>query len=194
MLRGLYNMEEKINRQKAWDALCKYNKSDALRKHGLAVEGAMRHFAKLYNEDEDVWGIIGLLHDIDYEMYPDKHCAKSQEIMKEEGFPESYIRAVASHGYGIVNEIKPESNAEKVLYTIDELTGLIGAAALMRPSKSIMDLEVKSVKKKFKAKGFAAGVDRNVILNGCNMIDMELDKVIENTILGMRNVAGEIGL
>jgi putative nucleotidyltransferase with HDIG domain len=194
MLRGLYNMEEKINRQKAWDALCKYNKSDALRKHGLAVEGAMRHFAKLYNEDEDVWGIIGLLHDIDYEMYPDKHCAKSQEIMREEGFPESYIRAVASHGYGIVNEIKPESNAEKVLYTIDELTGLIGAAALMRPSKSIMDLEVKSVKKKFKAKGFAAGVDRNVILNGCNMIDMELDKVIENTILGMRNVAEDIGL
>lgn len=187
-------MEEKINRQKAWDALCKYNKSDALRKHGLAVEGAMRHFAKLYNEDEDVWGIIGLLHDIDYEMYPDKHCAKSQEIMREEGFPESYIRAVASHGYGIVNEIKPESNAEKVLYTIDELTGLIGAAALMRPSKSVMDLEVKSVKKKFKTKGFAAGVDRNVILNGCNMIDMELDKVIENTILGMRNVAEDIGL
>lgn len=107
---------------------------------------------------------------------------------------ESYIRAVASHGYGIVNEIKPESNAEKVLYTIDELTGLIGAAALMRPSKSVMDLEVKSVKKKFKAKGFAAGVDRNVILNGCKMIDMELDKVIENTILGMRNVAEDIGL
>lgn len=187
-------MEEKIDRQKAWDALCKYNKSDALRKHGLAVEGAMRHFAKLYNEDEDIWGIIGLLHDIDYEMYPDEHCAKSQEIMREEGFTESYIRAVASHGYGIVNEIKPESNAEKVLYTIDELTGLIGAAALMRPSKSIMDLEVKSVKKKFKAKGFAAGVDRNVILNGCNMIDMELDKVIENTILGMRNVAEDIGL
>ncbi|AQS07272.1 HDIG domain-containing metalloprotein [Clostridium beijerinckii] len=187
-------MEEKINRQKAWDVLCKYNKSDALRKHGLAVEGAMRHFAKLYNEDEDVWGIIGLLHDIDYEMYPDEHCAKSQEIMKEEGFSESYIRAVASHGYGIVNEIKPESNAEKVLYTIDELTGLIGAAALMRPSKSVMDLEVKSVKKKFKTKGFAAGVDRNVILNGCKMIDMELDKVIENTILGMRNVAEDIGL
>lgn len=154
----------------------------------------MRHFAKLYNEDEDVWGIIGLLHDIDYEMYPDEHCAKSQEIMKEEGFSESYIRAVASHGYGIVNEIKPESNAEKVLYTIDELTGLIGAAALMRPSKSVMDLEVKSVKKKFKTKGFAAGVDRNVILNGCKMIDMELDKVIENTILGMRNVAEDIGL
>jgi len=194
MLRGLYNMKEKINRQKAWDALCKYNKSDALRKHGLAVEGAMRHFAKLYNENEDVWGVIGLLHDIDYEMYPDEHCAKSQEIMKEEGFLESYIRAVASHGYGIVNEIKPESNAEKVLYTIDELTGLIGAAALMRPSKSVMDLEVNSVKKKFKAKGFAAGVDRNVILNGCKMIDMELDKVIENTILGMRNVAEDIGL
>lgn len=187
-------MEEKINRQKAWDVLCKYNKKWCTQKTWTSSRGAMRHFAKLYNEDEDVWGIIGLLHDIDYEMYPDEHCAKSQEIMKEEGFSESYIRAVASHGYGIVNEIKPESNAEKVLYTIDELTGLIGAAALMRPSKSVMDLEVKSVKKKFKTKGFAAGVDRNVILNGCKMIDMELDKVIENTILGMRNVAEDIGL
>ncbi|OPJ60902.1 HDIG domain-containing metalloprotein [Clostridium chromiireducens] len=187
-------MEEKIDREKAWDLLCKYNKSDALRKHGLAVEGAMRHFAKLYGEDEKLWGVIGLLHDIDYEMYPDQHCVKSQEIMREENFPESYIRAVASHGYNIVVDIKPESNAEKVLYTIDELTGLISAAALMRPSKSVMDLEVKSVKKKFKTKGFAAGVDRDVILNGCKMIDMELDKVIENTILGMRDVAESIGL
>lgn len=187
-------MEEKIEREKAWELLCKFNKSDALRNHGLAVEGVMRYFAKLYNEDEEVWGVIGLLHDIDYEMYPEEHCFKCQEIMKEENLPESYIRAVASHGYGIVNEIKPESNVEKVLYTIDELTGLVGAAALMRPSKSVMDLEVSSVKKKFKSKGFAAGVDRNVILNGCKMIDMELDKVIENTILGMREVAQSIGL
>lgn len=187
-------MEEKIERQRAWDLLCKYNKNDALRKHGLAVEGAMRHFAKLYNEDEEVWGVIGLLHDIDYEMYPEEHCIKSQEIMKNENLPESYVRAVASHGYNIVVDIKPESNAEKVLYTIDELTGLISAAALMRPSKSVMDLEVSSVKKKFKSKGFAAGVDRAVILNGCTMIEMELDRVIENTILGMRDVAEEIGL
>ncbi len=187
-------MEGKVEREKAWKLFCKYNKTDSLRKHGLAVEGVMRYFAKIYNEDQDVWGIIGLIHDIDYEMYPDEHCFKCQEIMKEENFPESYIRAVACHGYGIVNDIKPESNLEKVLYTIDELTGLIGATALMRPSKSVMDVEVKSVKKKFKSKGFAAGVDRNVILNGCEMIDMELDKVIENTILGMRDVAGLIGL
>ena len=187
-------MGEKVEREKAWELLCKYNKTDALRKHGLAVEGAMRHFATLYNEDQDIWGVIGLLHDIDYEIYPEEHCFKSQEIMKEENLPELYIRAVACHGYGIVNDIKPESNAEKVLYTIDELTGLISATALMRPSKSVMDVEVKSVKKKFKAKGFAAGVDRQVILNGCEMIDMELDKVIENTILGMRDVAEVIGL
>ena len=187
-------MEEKVEREKAWELFCKYNKTDALRKHGLAVEGVMRHFAEIYNEDGDVWGVIGLLHDIDYEMYPQQHCYKCQEIMKEEKLPESYIRAVACHGYGIVNEIKPESNAEKVLYTIDELTGLIGATALMRPSKSIMDVEVKSIKKKFKSKGFAAGVDRDVIINGCEMINMELDKVIENTILGMRDVAEEIGL
>ncbi|GKX66760.1 HDIG domain-containing metalloprotein [Inconstantimicrobium mannanitabidum] len=187
-------MAGKVDRQKAWELLCEYNQSDALRKHGLAVEGAMRHFAKLYNEDEDVWGVIGLLHDIDYEMYPEEHCVKCQEIMREHNLPESYIRAVASHGYGIVVDIKPESNAEKVLYTIDELTGLIGAAALMRPSKSVMDIEVKSVKKKFKSKGFAAGVDRNVILNGCEMIDMQLDDVIEHTILGMQDVAEAIGL
>ena len=187
-------MEEKIEREKAWELLCKYNKSDALRKHGLAVEGAMRYFAKLYGENEEVWGVIGLLHDIDYELYPEEHCIKSQEIMKQENLPESYIRAVASHGYNIVVDIRPESNAEKVLYTIDELTGLISAAALMRPSKSVMDLEVKSVKKKFKTKGFAAGVDRDIILNGCKMIDMELDKVIENTISGMRDVAESIGL
>jgi putative nucleotidyltransferase with HDIG domain len=187
-------MEEKIERQKAWELLCEYNKTDALRKHGLAVEGVMRYFAKLYNEDEDVWGIIGLLHDIDYEIYPEEHCIKSQEIMRGENLPESYIRAVASHGYNIVVDIKPESNAEKVLYTIDELTGLIAATALMRPSKSVIDVEVKSVKKKFKSKGFAAGVDREIILNGCVMIDMELDKVIENTMLGMRDVAEAIGL
>ena len=130
-------MEEKVEREKAWELLYKSNTTQSLRKHGLAVEGAMRHFAKLYNEDENVWGVIRLLHDIDYEMYPEEHCFKCQDIMKEENLPESYIRAVACHGYGIVNDIKPESNSEKVLYTIDELTGLISATALMRPSKSV---------------------------------------------------------
>lgn len=193
-MKGEIRMEEKVERKRAWELFCKYNKTDALVKHGLAVEGAMRHFAKLYNENEEEWGVIGLLHDIDYEMFPEQHCMKSQEIMRAENLPESYVRAVACHGYGIVNDIKPESNLEKVLYTIDELTGLIGATALMRPSKSVMDVEVKSVKKKFKSKGFAAGVNREVILGGCKMIDMELDIVIENTILGMRDVAETIGL
>jgi putative nucleotidyltransferase with HDIG domain len=187
-------MDQIVEREKAWELFCKYNKTDSLVKHALTVEGAMRHFAKIYNEDENVWGVIGLLHDIDYEMYPEEHCIKCQEIMKDNNLPESYIRAVASHGYGLVVDIKPESNAEKVLYTIDELTGLISAAALMRPSKSVMDMEVKSVKKKFKAKGFAAGVNRDVILNGCEMINMDLDKVIEETISGMKDVAEEIGL
>jgi putative nucleotidyltransferase with HDIG domain len=187
-------MDEKLERQTAWDLLSQYNKSEALRKHGLAVEGVMRHFARLYEEDEEVWGVIGLLHDLDYEMYPEQHCVKSQELMKQHDVPEVYIRAAASHGYGIVVDIKPETNAEKVLYTIDELTGLVAAAALMRPSKSVMDLEVKSVKKKFKTLNFAAGVDRQVILNGCEMLGRTLDDVIEHTILGMREVHETLGL
>ncbi|MDF2596879.1 MAG: hypothetical protein K0R69_3220 [Clostridia bacterium] len=187
-------MDEKLERQTAWDLLSQYNKSEALRKHGLAVEGVMRHFARLYGEDEEVWGVIGLLHDLDYEMYPEQHCVKSQELMKQHDVPEFYIRAAASHGYGIVVDIKPETNAEKVLYTIDELTGLVAAAALMRPSKSVMDLEVKSVKKKFKTLNFAAGVDRQVILNGCDMLGRTLDDVIEHTILGMREVHEILGL
>jgi len=187
-------MDEKMERSSAWELLTHYNKGEALRKHGLAVEGVMRHFARLYGEDEEVWGVIGLLHDLDYEMYPEEHCVKSQELMKDHNVPESYIRATASHGYGIVVDIKPETNAEKVLYTIDELTGLVAASALMRPSKSVMDLELKSVKKKFKTTSFAAGVDRQVILNGCEMLDKTIDEVIEHTILGMREVHEAIGL
>ncbi len=187
-------MSEKLEREKAWELLTEYNKSEALLKHGLAVEGVMRHFARLYGEDEEVWGVIGLIHDLDYEMYPDEHCVKSQELMRKHGVPESYVRAAASHGYGIVVDIKPETNAEKVLYTIDELTGLVAASALMRPSKSVMDLELKSVKKKFKTASFAAGVDRQVILNGCEMLGRTLEDVIEHTILGMREVHEAIGL
>ncbi len=182
------------NREQAWEWLCQYNQSDSLRKHGLTVEGVMRHFAALNGEDPDLWGVVGLLHDLDYEQYPDQHCAKVQEILGEKGVDEAVIRAVASHGYGMCSDIEPLSRLEKTLYTIDELSGLITAAALMRPSRSVMDIEVKSVKKKFKDKRFAAGVDREVIVKGAEGLGMELDTVIAETIRGMQEVAEAIGL
>lgn len=181
-------------REEAWNILREYNKDEHLINHALAVESVMRHFATIYKEDQEKWGIAGLLHDLDYEKYPDEHCKKVIEIMREKNLDEELIHSVVSHGYGLVNEVKPESNLEKVLYTIDELTGLINATVIMRPSKSILDLEVKSVKKKFKSKGFAAGVNREVIKNGCDMINKSLDEVIKETIEGMKNVAEEIGL
>lgn len=181
-------------REEAWNILREYNKDEHLINHALAVESVMRHFATLYNEDQEKWGIAGLLHDLDYEKYPDEHCKKVIEIMRDKNLDEELIHSVVSHGYGLVNDVKPESNLEKVLYTIDELTGLINATVIMRPSKSILDLEVKSVKKKFKSKGFAAGVNREVIKNGCDMINKSLDEVIKETIEGMKNVAEEIGL
>lgn len=181
-------------RDEAWSIFTKYNKDEHLIKHGLTVEGVMRHFAKLYNEDENEWGVVGLLHDLDYELYPEEHCKKVIEILKDENIDDEAIRAVVSHGYGLVSDVKPENNMEKVLYTIDELTGLITAAAIMRPSKSVLDINRKSVKKKFKTKGFAAGVNREVIENGCEMLDKSLDEIIDETILGMREVAEEIGL
>ena len=182
------------NREQAWEWLSQYNQSDSLRKHGLTVEGVMRHFAALNGEDPDLWGVVGLLHDLDYEQYPDQHCAKVQEILGEKGVDEAVIRAVASHGYGMCSDIEPLSRLEKTLYTIDELSGLITAAALMRPSRSVMDIEVKSVKKKFKDKRFAAGVDREVIVKGAEGLGMELDAVIAETIRGMQEVAEAIGL
>ena len=181
-------------REEAWNILNEYNEDAHLINHALAVEGVMRHFATIYNENPEKWGIAGLLHDLDYEKYPDEHCKKVVEIMREKNLDEDLIRSVVSHGYGLVCDVKPESNLEKVLYTIDELTGLINATAIMRPSKSVLDLEVKSVKKKFKSNGFAAGVNRDVIKNGCEMLDKSLDEVIEQTIEGMRIVAQEIGL
>ncbi len=181
-------------REEAYELLKEYNKDEHLINHALAVESVMRHFATLYNEDEEIWGIVGLLHDLDYEKYPNEHCKKVIEIMKDRDFDNELIHSVVSHGYGIVTDVKPESNLEKVLYTIDELTGLVNATAIMRPSKSILDLGVKSVKKKFKSSGFAAGVNREVIKNGCEMIDKSLDEVIEHTIEGMKNVAEEINL
>ena len=181
-------------REEAWNILREYNKDEHLINHALAVESVMRHFATIYKEDQEKWGIAGLLHDLDYEKYPNEHCKKVIEIMREKNLDEELIHSVVSHGYGLVNEVKPESNLEKVLYTIDELTGLINATVIMRPSKSILDLEVKSVKKKFKSKGFAAGVNREVIKNGCDMINKSLDEVIKETIEGMKNVAEELGL
>lgn len=182
------------NRDESLALLNEYNKEEHLIKHALSVEGVMKYFARLYNEDEEKWGIVGLLHDLDYGMYPEEHCSKVIEIMEEKKLDKDLIRAVVSHGYGIVCDVKPESNMEKVLYTVDELTGLISATAIMRPSKSVMDLELKSVKKKFKSKGFAEGVNREVIKNGAEMLGMNLDDVINNTILGMREVAEDIGL
>ena len=181
-------------REEAWKLLNEYNKSDALLKHGLAVEGVMRHFAEINGEDTEKWGVIGLLHDLDYEMYPEKHCVKTAEIMRENDIDEDYIHAVCSHGWGLCCNVEPVEKMEKVLYTIDELTGLINAACLMRPSKSVLDIEVKSVKKKFKSSGFAAGVNREVIQKGCDMIGLSLDDVIKETIEGMKSCADAIGL
>lgn len=187
-------MSKSLTRDEALEFLKEYNESDALVKHGLAVEGVMRHFARKYGEDEEKWGIVGLLHDLDYEKYPDQHCVKVQEIMQERDIDPEIIRAVASHGYGICVDIEPQSQMEKVLYTIDELTGLVNATAIMRPSKSVLDLETKSVKKKFKSKGFAAGVDREIIKKGCERLEMDLGDVIEEVILGMREVCDAIDL
>ncbi|WP_163193608.1 HDIG domain-containing metalloprotein [Clostridium thermarum] len=181
-------------REQAFELLKEFNKSDSLIKHALSVEAVMRHFARLYNEDEEKWGIIGLVHDIDYEMYPEQHCVKAREILEQANWPEEYIRAVQSHGYGICIDVEPVTNLEKVLFTIDELTGLIAATCFLRPSKSILDLEVKSVKKKWKQKSFAAGVNREVIEQGAERLGMELDKVIDETIKGMQKCAEEIGL
>ena len=181
-------------REDAWILLNKYNKTDSLIKHALAVEGVMRHFARKFGENEDEWGIIGLIHDLDYEMYPEEHCVRTKEILLENNWPDDLIRAVMSHGYGIVTDVEPQSLMEKTLYTIDELTGLITAAAYMRPSKSVMDMEVKSVMKKFKTKSFAAGVDREIILKGCDLLGMDIKEVVSECILGMRAIAPSLGM
>jgi putative nucleotidyltransferase with HDIG domain len=188
-------MEEYIpTREDAIQLLKEYNQDDSLIKHALAVEGVMRYIARKKGEDEDKWGTIGLVHDLDYEQFPEQHCKKSKEILQEKGWPEEYIHAVVSHGWGICSEVKPETMLEKTLYAIDELTGLVVTTALVRPSKSVMDVEVKSVKKKWKDKRFAAGVDRNIILKGAEMLGVDLAELIDDTIKGMQVVADDIGL
>ncbi len=181
-------MNTKLTRQNAWELFTKYNNEPFHLKHAQIVEGVMRYFARElgYAQEEDFWGIVGLLHDLDFGQYPDQHCIKQQELMREHGVEEEIIRATASHGFGLTVDIEPVHQMEKVLYAVDELTGLIGAVALMRPSKSVQDLELKSVKKKYKTPSFAAGCSREVIERGAQMLDWELDDLIVKTILAMR--------
>ena len=188
-------MEEiKPTRQGAIELLDEYNESDSLRKHAYAVEGVMRYLARKRGEDEEKWGIIGLIHDLDYERFADQHCSKTGEILKEHGWPEEYIRGAAAHGWGRCFDIMPQTDLEKALYAIDELTGLVVTTALIRPSKSVLDVQVKSVKNKWKDKRFAAGVDRSIIEKGAEMLGVGLDELIEDTIKGMQEVADAIGL
>ncbi|ATW25442.1 hydrolase [Candidatus Formimonas warabiya] len=182
-------MAKDITREEAWALLTEFNKDEFHLKHAQIVEGVMRYFAcKLgYGDEADFWAIVGLLHDLDFEVYPQEHCIKVQEIMGERGLDERLIHAVASHGYDLTVDIEPEHQMEKILYATDELTGLIGAVAIMRPSKSVMDLELKSVKKKYKTANFAAGCSREVIERGAKMLGWELDELIEQTILALRS-------
>ena len=182
------------SREDAFQLLTQYNKSESLIKHALAVEGVMRYFARKRGEDEEKWGVIGLIHDLDYEQFPEQHCKKTEEIIKAANWPDEYIRAVISHGWGICTDIEPKSDLEKILYAIDELTGLVTTAALVRPSRSVMDMKAKSVKKKWKNKRFAAKVDRSIIDKGAEMLGIERTELITDTIMGMREVAVEIGL
>lgn len=182
-------MSTPLTRDAAWALLTEYNQDHFHLKHAVTVEGVMRYFAEQlgYADEMDFWGIVGLLHDLDFEQFPDQHCIKEQEIMRERGLDERLIHATASHGYALTVDIQPEHQMEKVLYAVDELTGLIGAAALMRPSKSVSDLELKSVKKKYKSANFAAGCSRDVIQHGADMLGWELDYLISQTILAMRS-------
>jgi len=188
-------MEQKMpTRQEALELLHQYNETDSLRKHAYAVEGVMRYMARKRGEDEEKWGVIGLIHDLDYEKFPDHHCTKTGEILREHGWPDEYIRAAVSHGWGICSDVIPQTNLEKALYAIDELTGLVATTALVRPSKSVLDVQVKSVKNKWKDKRFAAGVDRSIIEKGAGMLQVGLDELIDDTIKGMQEVAEAIGL
>lgn len=187
-------MKSNITRDEAFELLRKYNSEKFHIQHGLTVEGVMRWYTNDlgYGDDAEFWGIVGLLHDIDFEKYPEAHCIKAPELLREAGVGEDMIRAICSHGYDLTVDIKPEHEMEKVLYATDELTGLIGAAALMRPSKSVMDMEVKSLKKKYKDKKFAAGCSRDVIEKGAEMLEWELPTLWEKTIEAMRSCEADI--
>ena len=181
-------------REQTLELLKRYNRSDSLLKHAFAVEAVMRYNARKNGENEDKWGVIGLIHDLDYEQFPEDHCTKTEEILTAENWPAEYIRAVISHGWGICTDVEPQTTLEKTLYAIDALVGLIAATALVRPSKSVLDLQAKSVKKKWKDKAFAAGADREVIAKGAEMLSIELSDLITDTIMGMREAAESVGL
>ena len=181
-------------REQAWALLNRYTHTDGLIKHALAVEAVMRYFAAKRGHDPEKWGIIGLIHDLDYDQFSQEHCYKTAEILRQDQWPEEYIHAVLSHGWGICTDIAPEHEMEKVLFAVDELTGLIVTTALVRPSKSLSDLKAKSVRKKWKDKAFAAKIDRSIITRGAEMLGMELGNLITETIEGMRSVAADLGL
>ena len=181
-------------RDEAMTLLRQYNENEALIKHALSVEAVMRYCARKRGQDEDPWGVIGLVHDLDYERFPERHCHKSAEILREHQWPEEYVRAVLSHGWGICTDVPPQTDLEKTLYAMDELTGLVAATALVRPSRSVLDMTAKSVKKKWKEKSFAAGVNRGVIEKGAEMLGVDVSALIEDAIMGMRQVADQIGL
>jgi putative nucleotidyltransferase with HDIG domain len=186
--------EKTPTREEAFALLKEFNSNDSLIKHALCVEGVMRSIARKRGKDEEKWGNIGLMHDLDYEQFPEQHCHKTREILEERGWPEEYVRAIVSHGWGICADVEPQTELEKTLYAVDELTGLVTAVALVRPSKSVRDVKVKSVMKKWKDKAFAAGVNRSVIEKGAEILGVELRDLVEDVIEGMREVAAEIGL
>lgn len=188
------NTRHSPDRKEALALLREYNRNQALIHHALAVEAVMRYLARKKGHNEEHWGIIGLIHDLDYEQFPEEHCQRTKTILEEREWPEEFIRAAISHGWGWCNDVEPKTDCEKTLYTIDELTGLVAAAALVRPSRSVKDLEAKSVQKKWKQKNFAAGVNRDIIEKGALMLGVDLEELTEDVIMGMREVADEIGL
>ena len=185
-------MAVSITKEKAWETVKKYNQDKFHLQHALTVAAVMKRFAEQQGEDAEYWEIVGMLHDVDFELYPEQHCQKAPEMLREAGVPDDVIRAVCSHGYGQCSDIKPERIMEKILFATDELTGLIGAAALMRPSKSVQDMELKSLKKKFKDKSFAAGCSRDVIRQGAEMLGWELDELLSKTLDAMRDCEAEL--
>ena len=187
-------MEKQPSRDEAYSLLCEYNSQKSLIRHGLAVEAVMRYFAEMAGDDLEKWGIIGLCHDLDYEQYPEQHCAMTRKILEKHYWPEAYIRAIESHGWGICSDTEPIHYLEKVLFAIDELTGLITACVFVRPSKSILDLTAKSVMKKWNTKAFAAGANREVIKKGADMLGMEVEDLVEETIAALQKRAELIGM
>ena len=187
-------MAELPTRDVAMALLKEFNQTDRAIRHALAVEAVMRYAARKRGADEETWGLVGLIHDLDYEQFPDEHCKKTEEILRGRDWPDHLIRAVVSHGWGICSDVEPQTEMEKVLFATDELTGLVAATALVRPSRSVMDMKAKSVRKKWKDRHFAAGVSREIIQKGAEMLGMELSDLITDTIMGMREAAEKIGL